>query len=205
MSSDRAATAPASGSDHASSECGRQPRRISDEHARRVCQCFKENHAQLIHWLVTRTGSWAIARDIADQAFSNVLEMEHPESVGDVRPYVYKTAFNLAARRAETAAIHRRIYQVIGYEPDRISPSPEPVCVDQQRLETLQQAIEALPPRVRMALKLRFWDERPYAEITLRFREKGVVVSLRTIKRWVANGLECCRQEIELREGKGEQ
>jgi DNA-directed RNA polymerase specialized sigma24 family protein len=73
--------------------------------------------------------------------------------------------------------------------------------MEHERLQTLQSVLEALPPRVRMALRLRFWDELSYAEITARFREKGVVVNERTIKRWVARGLECCREEIESQEG----
>jgi RNA polymerase sigma-70 factor (ECF subfamily) len=174
---------------------------INQEHAVRVRQCFKESHAQIVHWLAAHTGSMAIAREVVDQAFAKVLEIEHPEAVIDIRPYVYRTAFNLASRRAETAAIHDRLHRIVANEWDAIAPSPEPAFMEHERLQTLQSVLEALPPRVRMALRLRFWDELSYAEITARFREKGVVVNERTIKRWVARGLECCREEIESQEG----
>jgi RNA polymerase sigma factor (sigma-70 family) len=203
MNPDRASVVPDMGPDKQSGDSVERPRAISERHARRVSQCFQENHAQMVHWLEAKTGSWASARDIVDLAFAKVLEVEHPENVGDVRPYVYKTAANLAARKAETAAIHRRIHQTTGYEPDREIPSPEPSAVEEQRLQILMGVLETLPPRVRLAVRFRFWDELPYAEITRRFREKGVVVTERTLKRWVAYGLASCRQEIERLEGEG--
>jgi RNA polymerase sigma factor (sigma-70 family) len=204
MSWDGTATVPEPGSDDSGGERVGQPRRIGAEHARRVRQCFEESYPQIVHWLAGRIGSVAVAHDIVDQAFAKVLEIERPEAVENIRAYVYKTAANLASRKAEAAALRRRIHQAIADEPPQFTPSPEPAIVAEQRLRTLWRAIEALQPRVRMAIKLRFWDELPYAEIAVRFREKGVVVNERTIKRWVAYGLECCRQEIEVHEGKGD-
>jgi len=155
-----------------------------------------------VHWLVRQTGSRAAARDIADQAFSNVLQIANPAAVEDMRQYVFRAAHNLAARRSETTAIHRRLHKIISHEPQYgpVAP-PESECLEQQRLQLLQQAVESLSPRMRLAFRLRFWEEVSYNEMVERFAQRGVHVNVRTIKRWVADGLERCRAQIERLEG----
>ena len=45
----------------------------------------------------------------------------------------------------------------------------------EQRIKVLSDAIETLRPTRKMVLKLRMWDELPYAEIESRFAADGVV------------------------------
>ncbi|WP_410966413.1 RNA polymerase sigma factor, partial [Salmonella sp. SAL4449] len=55
---------------------------------------------------------------------------------------------------------------IVGYEPGS-EPSPEPLWEKREHTAILQQAIEELSPRLRMAFVLRIWDELPYEEIAL--------------------------------------
>ncbi|HEX5208391.1 MAG TPA: sigma-70 region 4 domain-containing protein, partial [Steroidobacteraceae bacterium] len=64
------------------------------------------------------------------------------------------------------------------------------------RLQKLQEALEALPARVRMAIVWRFWDEMTYEDIAARLGRHGIPVHERTVKRWIVNALEFCRQQI---------
>ena len=119
-----------------------------------------------------------------------------------MRQYVFRAAHNLAARRSETTAIHRRLHQVISHELQyQPVASPEADFAALQRLQLLHRAVQSLPPRMRLAFKFHYWDGVTYNEMAERFAERGVHVSVRTVKRWVAEGLERCRQEIERGEG----
>ena len=180
------------------------PHRIDERHAERVGQCFDENHEQVTHWLEIKTGSFSLARDLVDEAFATLLQLRQPAGIEDLRAYLYRVAANLAARRGAAAAKQQRIRQRVLYEEDLFDESPEPALAEQQELQRLQQVLDRLPPRVRLAVRLRYWDELSYAEITERFRAKGVIVTERTVKRYVAYGLACCREQMGVATGGGQ-
>jgi RNA polymerase sigma-70 factor (ECF subfamily) len=169
---------------------------LGEPHSQRIAELFRDEYAKLVHYLVASTGSWAEARDIASQAFAQVLEMRDPDTVSFLKAYVYRAARNLATNRARLGAIRGRINQIVCHEFTGISPSPEPLFMDQQRLEVLQRAIERLRPTRRMVLKWRMWEELPYAEIESRFAAEGLAVNERTLNRWYAEGLKELRQAI---------
>jgi RNA polymerase sigma-19 factor, ECF subfamily len=178
------------------------PRTPSETHADRMAALFREEHLKLVHYLVARTKCWHEAREIASQAFSQVLAIKDPQSVGSLKAYVYKTAKNLATNWHTLGAIRRRLNGIVGYELPSTSLPPEPGLLDEQRLELLQQAIQALRPSRREVLVLRFWDRLPYEEIVLRLEQKGVSVNVRTVRRWVADAIAECGDTIRSAEGE---
>lgn len=76
--------------------------------------------------------------------------------------------------------------------------------MQQQRIKVLSEAIETLRPTRKMVLKLRMWDELPYAEIESRFAADGVVVNERTLLRWYADALKELRRAIVAAEDAAE-
>jgi RNA polymerase sigma-70 factor (ECF subfamily) len=169
---------------------------VSEDHIRRIGELFQDEYARLVHYMAARTKSWPEARDIASQAFAQVLEIENPETVSFLKAYVYRAARNLATDRAKSAAIRNRLDQIVHHEFAGTSPSPEPLLMQEQRLQVLQQAVEALRPTRRLVLRWRMWDELSYAQIEARFAADGVVVTERTLNRWYAEGLKELRKAI---------
>jgi RNA polymerase sigma-19 factor, ECF subfamily len=169
---------------------------VDPEHSQRVREVFESEHDRLVHVLVAKTGSWAAARDIADQAFANVLEIAQRGSIGNVKAYVYKSALNHAGKMAKTAAHRRSLEHLIDEPSGEHTMPPELAAQHAGRMQALQMALHALPARVRMAVVWRFWDEMPYEDIAARLGRHGVPVHERTVKRWIVNALEFCRQQI---------
>ena len=165
-------------------------------HTQRIGELFREEYPKLVHYMVARTGSWSEARDVAAQAFTQVLEMRTPEAINFLKAYVYRAARNLATDRARAGAIRTRIHKIVRHELPTTCPSPEPHYMHEQRIKVLSDAIETLRPTRKMVLKLRMWDELPYAEIESRFAADGVVVNERTLLRWYADALKELRQAI---------
>jgi RNA polymerase sigma factor (sigma-70 family) len=196
MSTNSVGSESGSGSDHSDGPAVAASPALGEPHGQRIAELFRDEYAKLVHYLVASTGSWAEARDIASQAFTQVLEMRDPDTVSFLKAYVYRAARNLAINRARLGAIRGRINQIVRHEFTSISPSPEPLFMHEQRLEVLQRAIEGLRPTRRMLLKWRMWEELPYAEIQSRFAAEGVAVNERTLNRWYAEGLKELRQAI---------
>jgi RNA polymerase sigma-70 factor (ECF subfamily) len=193
MSSDRPTTTSGFRTDQPGTVRDDAPTRLGEAHAQRIAELFRQDHDKVVHYLVARCGSWAEARDVAAQAFKQMLEVEHPGAITHLKAYVYKVARNIATDRAKIGAIRRRLNKIAAHEIPRTSPSPEPLLCEQERLQALHRVVDQLPPRCRTALILRIWEELPYAEILSRFATMGVIVNERTLRRWVAYALEYCR------------
>jgi RNA polymerase sigma factor (sigma-70 family) len=169
---------------------------LRDAHTQRIAELFREEYPKLVHYMVARTGSWPEARDVAAQAFAQVLEMRAPDTISFLKAYVYRVARNLATDRARAGAIRTRINKIVRHEFATTSPSPEPLFAHEQRIKVLSEAIESLRPTRKMVLRLRVWDELPYTEIESRFAADGVSVNERTLLRWYADALKELRQAI---------
>ena len=175
-----------------------------DAHAQKMAELFREEYPKLVHYMVARTGSWPEARDVAAQAFAQVLEMRAPDTISFLKAYVYRVARNLATDRARAGAIRTRINKIVRHEFASTTPSPEPQFAHEQRIKVLSDAIETLRPTRKMVLRLRVWDELPYTEIESRFAADGVSVNERTLLRWYADALKELRQAIVAAEELGE-
>jgi RNA polymerase sigma-70 factor (ECF subfamily) len=175
-----------------------------DAHAQKMAELFREEYPKLVHYMVARTGSWPEARDVAAQAFAQVLEMRAPDTISFLKAYVYRVARNLATDRARAGAIRTRINKIVRHEFASTTPSPEPQFAHEQRIKVLSDAIETLRPTRKMVLRLRVWDELPYTEIESRFAADGVSVNERTLLRWYADALNELRQAIVAAEELGE-
>lgn len=159
---------------------------------------FVEYHSKLVKCLVAKTGSWEEARDIASQAFAEVLA-RRSGAVSFLGAYLYRTARNLALNRLTHEAMCKRKAPVLSYEPDS-HPSPEMLESDEERLVVLKRAMAQLPPRQQRVLLLRIWKNLSFEEIASEFRAIGVELTPRTVQRYLAEGLERCRQAIAVAE-----
>jgi RNA polymerase sigma factor (sigma-70 family) len=165
-------------------------------HTQKIAELFRDEYPKLVHYLVSRTGSWPEARDVAAQAFAQVLEMRAPDTIGFLKAYVYRVARNLATDRARAGAIRTRLNKIVKHEFATTTPSPEPQFAHEQRIKVLSEAIETLRPTRKRVLRMRMWDELPYTEIESRFAADGTAVNERTLLRWYADALKELRQAI---------
>src|SRR5690606_36129501 len=96
------------------------------------------------------------ARDVAQEAYVRILELDQPDAVGFLRAYLFRTAANLAIDRARQRAtrdgLHQRWVQPFG-DP-QAAPSPEGAASACQELELLRRFMQELPPRPRAAFYL---------------------------------------------------
>jgi RNA polymerase sigma-70 factor, ECF subfamily len=94
------------------------------------------------------------AREIVQEAFARALrDRRRFRREGSLEAWVWRIAVNCALKS-------RRDLREAWEEP------PEPVAVDIPRLDgDVREALEALPPRRRLVVFLRYFADLPYAEI----------------------------------------
>jgi RNA polymerase sigma-70 factor (ECF subfamily) len=177
--------------------------RVCGEHALRIEALFREEHPRVVAYLVARTGSWAEARDVAAQAFTQLLVMKDPGAVNSFRAYLYTVALNIAKDRKKLAAIRGRIVGIARHEFTSTSPSPEPLLFAEERLRVLQEVVEGLRPLWREVLTLKYWEHLEVNEMVVRFAQRGVDVNKRTVERWLHDAVAACRRKVRAAEGDG--
>jgi RNA polymerase sigma-70 factor (ECF subfamily) len=165
-----------------------------ERHEDRVAELFTKYYAKLVKSLAARTRSRDEARDIASQAFVEILS-QRPGTVNFLSAYLYRTAKNLAINRRTHEAMRHEKRFMVGYEPET-QFSPESQWAGEEHAPVLRRAVAALSPRIRMAFVLRVWDELTYDEIVRRFADIGVELTARTAQRYVAAAFEECRRSI---------
>ena len=88
-----------------------------ERHEDRVAELFTKYYVKLVKSLVAHTRSWDEARDIASQAFLEILS-QRPGTVNFLSAYLYRTAKNLAINRLTHEAMRHEKRFIVGYEPE---------------------------------------------------------------------------------------
>jgi RNA polymerase sigma-70 factor (ECF subfamily) len=119
---------------------------------------FREHNDALVRAVYARLHSWEEATEVVQEAYVRVFRLDNPPPINFLRAYLYKTAFNLAYdRRGERTVRQEReefVYTEVYRERERENPTPERLCLDEEVRACLQDAVNKLPPKCRMAFTL---------------------------------------------------
>ena len=119
---------------------------------------FREHNDALVRAVYSRVHSWEEATEVVQEAYVRVFRLNNPPPINFLRAYLYKTAFNLASdsrgrqnrRQQREESVYTEVYQ----ERERENPTPERLCLDDEMRAHLQDAVNQLPPKARMAFTL---------------------------------------------------
>src|SRR5439155_25108996 len=91
---------------------GASPREPDDEQARirAVARLFQEHYSALLRFLLPRLRSEQEARDVAQEAYVRMLELDSSSAVSFLRGYLFKIAANLATDHRRQHAAQSRIH-----------------------------------------------------------------------------------------------
>ncbi len=160
-------------------------------HAQQIERLFRQHNEALLRFLAARTGSSQEARDVAQEAYVKLLNLDSPGTVGYLRAYLFQTAANLVKDRRKQRSRHARIDPLVFFDRAADVPSPEPLWVARERLELIERAIAELPPLCRAAFVLRKFDDLALDDIALRLS-----VNVRSVKRYIARALLHCESRL---------
>ncbi len=156
---------------------------------------FEENNDGLVRFLSRRLSDTEEARDIAQDAFHNMMQVKDAENLEHCRAYLFQTAANLALNRIRKRKRHSSYVQDLEAsdrnEHDRTIASPERAAAARQQLNQVEAALRQLPAKCRRAFILHRSRHMTYQQIAT---ELGVSVS--TIEKYMIAALEHCRKTV---------
>lgn len=158
-----------------------------------MARLYREHSQALINFLLTRVDSEAEARDVAQEAYVRMLQLEKQGAVSFLSGYLFKTAANIAIDRARSRATHRRATSEI--EPQQRlldSVAPDRLLEAREELEHIERLIGELPPKCRQAFYLHRLHDRTPPQIA---EELGV--SVRMVHLYLVRALAHLRANLQ--------
>jgi RNA polymerase sigma-70 factor, ECF subfamily len=128
---------------------------------------FFRYHATLCEIADAYVGSQAVAEEIVQDLFHTIWrERERLVIRGSLRSYLCVAARNRALQHLRHGSVARRHAQVAAVESDvDREPRADEVLERKETLLALRVAIDALPPRARLAVVLRWRDHLTNADV----------------------------------------
>lgn len=161
--------------------------------AQEVERLFRDHNDSLVRFLTLRLQSRQEAREVAQEAYVRLLQLERPDVASFVRAYLFRIAGNLAIDRLRRRATESRCQ-----EPELFSelferpPDPETVALERERMEQIRGFLHELPDVVREAFLMFRMEELDQEAIA---RKLGV--SDRMVRNHISRALMYCRLRME--------
>jgi RNA polymerase sigma-70 factor (ECF subfamily) len=117
-----------------------------------VERLFSEHNASLVKFLRTRLRSNEEAREVAQEAYVRLLQLDQPQAVSYFRAFLFKTAGNIAIDRLRKDARDRSRTVFPFFETE--APSTERTELRRETIRQVSECIDELPPKCRKAFLL---------------------------------------------------
>ncbi|WP_129779512.1 RNA polymerase sigma factor [Peristeroidobacter soli] len=168
------------------------PASASQDRAKLIEQLFRDHNRALITFLVTRLNSEAEAREVAQEAYVRLLQLERPDAIGFHRAYLFRIATNLAMDRLRHRTVRAKAPTRELFAEWFQRRSPEQEALDAAEQVTLTSALAELPEKMREALTRHFLTGESVATIAA---EWGLTD--RMVRYYLARALAHCRARLD--------
>jgi len=135
------------------------PERAEDNdrptHQRRaelVAELFHQHNEALIRFLAARMRSRQEAREVAQEAYVRMLNLDQPGAVSFMRAFLFRTAANLAIDRMRSRDRRAALQEAALFTQLGEVPTPDRSAVGVQEVEIVTRLISELPEKQREAL-----------------------------------------------------
>ena len=160
--------------------------------AAEVASLFSQHNRLLVRFLRARLGSEQEAKEVAQEAYVKVLQLDRTGAVGFLRAYLFKVATNLAIDRLRQRGRQGEGEDIELFEDLAGDVEPERRVIAAEQLAILARAIEELPPRSREAFLLYRLQDRKQTDIAAQ-----VGLTDRMIRKHIAYAMLYCKLRVE--------
>lgn len=155
--------------------------------ARAVERLFEEHNRALLRYLVVRLQCEQEAKDVAQEAYVRMLQLDSPQTVSYLRAFLYKTASNLAIDRIRFRRMESRKLQMVFFGAEHASPDSSRGAAAAEEVKLLVRALQELGSECREAFVLHRLEGLGSDEIAQRMG-----TTRRSVQRWIAAALVHC-------------
>lgn len=168
----------------------------AEERARRVQELFEANNSALMRFLTGRLKSAQEAKEVAQEAYVRVLQLDTAGGVSHMQSFLFKTAANLAANRVKSVRRRERIDTVEFFGEADVAASPEEEVAAAQILDQLLATIQELPAKCRFAFVMHRFHGHEFEDVA-----QLMNISERMVRIYVERAAEFCRKQLLLAGG----
>jgi len=153
---------------------------------------FREHNQGLVRFLAARLSSDAEAKEVAQEAYVRLLQLDQPKAVGFLRAFLFKTATNIATDRLRRRRLARNVSATDPFDFAVDRRSPEEYVSGAEEVRIVSACLAELAPRCRQAVLLSRLHGMSTSEVAA---ELGV--STRMVRMYVAEALVLIRERLE--------
>jgi RNA polymerase sigma factor (sigma-70 family) len=157
-----------------------------------VARLFSDHNSALVRFLRLRLKSDQEARDVAQEAYVRLLQLDQPGAVSFLRAYLFRTAANIATDRLRRAAVRRAVDRDPVFEDEADGLDPERAALARERLLIVDAGLRELPEKVRAAFLLHRLGGLSCAEIAPK-----MALSERMIRNYIVQAMVHCRLRLD--------
>ncbi len=157
-----------------------------------VSELFRKNNRALINFLLTRLPDESDAREVAQEAYVKLLQLEQPEAISFLRSYLFRIAANLAIDRIRTRGRREKLERLDLFEEWSSECTVERAVLAEQQVALIRAALDELKPKYRRALLLHRLRDCSIAEIAAEMQ-----VTPRMVRTYVARAILYCRLRLD--------
>ena len=155
-----------------------------DSHAECVSRLFREHNRALVSFINARLKSEPEAREIAQEAYVKLLQLDAPEVAGFLRAYLFRIAENLAFDRLRQRRSRGRLDDLFSFDELSLEASAERTAIAREELSLIEKAVSELPPKCREAFRQHRLAEVPIADVAQQMN-----VSERMVRKHISRAL----------------
>ena len=167
-------------------------RPASANHNEAVSELFRANNRALISFLLTHLSNESEAREVAQEAYIKLLQLDRPEAVSFLRSYLFRIAANLAIDRIRRRNRKDRIERLDLFDEPAVAVSAEDEVTAQQDLALVRQAIAELKPSYQTAFAMNKFLDRSIADIAA-----AMDLTPRMVRVYVTRTVFYCRLRLD--------
>ncbi len=177
-------------SEHCASDDAKED--CENEYEQHIARLFEEHNQSLLRFVTARLHSAQEAKEIAQEAYVRLLNLDQPNTVSYLRAYLFRIAANLVSDRLKQRERRSKLRNLVFFEDDRSSPSAEAVLDARDDVAIIQQAILELPPKCRKAFLL-----HKISDLSIDSTAQQMSLSSRMVRLYVARAVAHCRLHLD--------
>jgi RNA polymerase sigma factor (sigma-70 family) len=161
-----------------------------------VSHLFREHNRMLVGYLTSRLRSVHEAKEVAQEAYVRLLQLQNPGAPGLLRAYLFKTATHLAIDRLRHRAVQQSAERgelfdgLMGGGTDNDDPAQQ--LEARERTEDLLEFLQELPVKCRGVFELHRLEGLTQHEVGARLG-----LSERMVRRYVTYAMLYCRLRLD--------
>ena len=157
-----------------------------------VERLFAEHNRSLIRFLRTRLRSEQEARDVAQEAYVRLLQIDQPGTISFLRAYLFRTALNIATDRMRADGIRQHAHRDPVFDDVAHEPDPERRADARQQLGLVLESLRDLPSKPRLAFLWHRVSDMSIPEVAERLG-----VTERMVRNYIVQALVHVRERMD--------